>query len=613
MPPPPPWWWVDQQQQQQRCSKKPRTEEEEDDEEEAGGGGQKNETAATAIQKKTMSGNDSSSEDDSGSSSSDEDDDCDSDDASSANGSSEREDRHRRVLFIESIIASTETIHRFDRNADETTTAFPFLRTDNEDNEIARQRFTTFCVENIPGEADCKDCVVMLSVLAQMGLLDRNLLDDYESGDLRTEFGRWNRGKWECIVHRRDIDREETVWSCTIDNDDGRIVAFDTRGTWGTRDEMCDVPTDIVRLERLEELLLEYVRSLPSLRKLPRLRKITLVHSGGWDDGENDDVRNNNNVFNNNFPVGVTLANLKEFNLENCDLRRAPALFDWMAERLPNLERLGFNDSWNESDEIIDYIETLRGRDWSFGENLKTLTIENSGLDDESFRTLFLDIMPAKFPNLSTLDLQCNAIESLRPIVDEIEKNNNAAAIASSKPSSSSAQLRRLDLSGNPFMTYGLQHGTEYADEKENVLSLLDAFEKIFSIGSWDPGEGVYPPDVQYALAINHAGQHLLLEDRRRYDNNNRDGGGNGEKTNDNITTTIDDNNRRPPRSDNSFLPLALCPRLLERAYRNSNAIRPGAPRYANNKRDATGVHYLLLHGLLASGHIFAAAAGGVK
>lgn len=87
----------------------------------------------------------------------------------------------------------------------------------------------------------------------------------------------------------------------------------------------CDLPADIVRPERLVNLLIANCRSntVEALLKLSLLQELLFRQCSYLFD---------------NFPLHIELNDLKRLELNACQLRSySSSLFAWMAEQLPNV------------------------------------------------------------------------------------------------------------------------------------------------------------------------------------------------------------------------------------------------------------------------------------
>jgi len=218
---------------------------------------------------------------------------------------------------------------------------------------------------------------------------------------------------------------------------------------------------------------------------------------------------------------------------------------------------------------ILDaLIRTDVGDDVSFGDNLKKIKMMSCKLDETHLETLLFDILP-KFPNIFSLDLNFNRIESVQSIADRLKKDNDSTYSFVSK------SIRFLQIRSNPIMT------TMKNDPKEKiaVVSLLQTFNSICNLGAGY--NDVYDSEIEYALRINHARQGIIV------------GGGGGDSCLYN-------------------LPLSMWPTALRRVYEASGHIfdkdsdgnvdcclsgRNKSDDSVRKKKNATGIYYLIRNG----------------
>jgi hypothetical protein len=208
-------------------------------------------------------------------------------------------------------------------------------------------------------------------------------------------------------------------------DDDGRIIKLD----WDSVFE--DSSTGIEHLERLA--MLNCLNMNEELSNLPHLQ--TLGYSG-YDDSDSFQV--------DYFPVDMKLDKLRRLQLNYCEFKSSSSVFlTWMSKQISNLEHLFFDIMEAKSTDIV--LDALCDNTFSFQNKLKSLDMNKCGIDGNRFAIILLEILP-KFPDLTTLDLGDNKIESVQPTVDRIMKNDNPKIISKS--------LRIVDLKDNPIMKY---------------------------------------------------------------------------------------------------------------------------------------------------------------
>lgn len=338
-----------------------------------------------------------------------------------------------------------------------------------------KRKFIAYCVKHLFNERiGCKDGIIALEILVIMGLLN---LDhghpDQENGELGFCIH-------DCFEYELD--------------DDGRLVEFEIVDGIREGGQWYNVPADIIRLTRLKKLTVWFGCQsfhIDSLQKLHHL-KFQFLHDGLFENFPNPEMR---------------LQNLKNLTLDNCSIQSSSLpFFRWVAGGLPNLEHLRIFKEPDDDDIICNknalIKNALRNYDWCFAEGLKTLELIGIGLDNDDFEFLFLDVIPRKFPNLLSLVLRNNNIQSIQTSLLERIKNDTTGIVSRS-------MLRRLDLHLNPIES-DIENGI--FEEKESILSLLNIFKKIYFLGFHLALEDNLPDfcEVQHALAINHAGRYLL-------------------------------------------------------------------------------------------------------
>jgi hypothetical protein len=377
--------------------------------------------------------------------------------------------------------------------------------------EEDRGRLMTICNDIIPNQIIFKDRVILVTILSKTGNMD--IHDEGLNVDRINEDG--------CI--------SGNTWNCSVDND-GRIIELHI---WNTHYEQTGfvLPPIIIRLEMLQNLMVANCRSLPAeLSKLQHLQTLYLTRCCEL-------------VL--NFPVQMELRNLKYFRLT---LTRIPEstsspFFVWLTTKLPNLHDLHFLCLYGG--EIRPLFMTVNEK--RFQDNLLTICMGFCSFEEEPtpvvtrFDTIISKIHP-RFPNLRSIQLDYNGIESIQPIVEKFETEQKV-------PSS----LRVLSLYVNPV----LKNIKDDPKERAAAMSLLKICNTIYSLGGRIKED--YPSDIEYELRINHAGRNAVAV-----------------------------NDDRP-------IPISLWPTILERAYENSHQIY----EYNSEKKekDATGLYYLLREG----------------
>ena len=254
--------------------------------------------------------------------------------------------------------------------------------------EDDRRRLITICEKSIPDNVNFVDGCVLVSVLAQIGIIDLHDGNDCIDLDMHFmgEFGWWFKT-----------------------NDEGRIT-FLAITKWPDTDPF-DLPAIVAQLERLTHIEVENCRSLP-----PELT--ILMHLQTLEFTRCSDLLNN-------IPVQMQLKNLKKIHLTGCIFQSSSPFLVWMIVQLPNLEILELRCMENFGTNcILDALRTYVG-DVSFRDNLKKIKMVFCKLDETHLETLLFDILP-KFPNIFSLDLNFNRIESVQSIADRLKKDNDS-------------------------------------------------------------------------------------------------------------------------------------------------------------------------------------------
>jgi len=375
--------------------------------------------------------------------------------------------------------------------------------------EEDRGRLLTVAIDSMPDKVAFIDWIVVVSILSLIGIV--NLHDD--------------------DVDYRDLADHHNGWKYKVD-DDGRnisLIIFDEDL------DPFDLPAGIVRLERLADLRLRNCRSLPAkeLSCLLYLKALSLALLE-------------------NIPAQMELKYLKTLYLTNSQVRPTSPFLPWMAgQLLPSLEALYFYGAGEiETNYILD---ALRNLGVCLQSNLEEFRIKRCELNDNQLETLLFEVLP-RFPNMNSLDLILNEIQSVESVVDRLRSDKTCFI---------SKSIRYLNLQHNPIMKKMMIEG----DPKETaaILSFLQTFNTVCNLGGCKGGD--YDPDVEYALRINHAGRNIVE--------------GSGD---------------RP-------LPLSVWPIVLERSFEKSGHIYEERNENRNLK-NPTGLYYLLRNGPALAGRV---------
>ena len=235
-----------------------------------------------------------------------------------------------------------------------------------------------------------------------------------------------------------------------------------------------DLPPSIIRLVRLKQLSVQRCRSLPV--EFSKLQHLNCLHL----DACSSLILN--------FPFQMELGKLEMFQLESTSLPESISspFFVWLTTKVPSLTELGFSEyHMEDASRIVDFL--LAVEETSFKDNLKSLIVYDCNLGWESFETSFqslmLDILP-RFPNLDSMRLIGNKIESIQPIAEKFETEQTVV--------SSLRVLSIEELNDDP-------------KERTAAMSLIKTRSAIYNLGGRDKED--YPSDLEYELRLSHAGR----------------------------------------------------------------------------------------------------------
>jgi len=133
-----------------------------------------------------------------------------------------------------------------------------------------------------------------------------------------------------------------------------------------------------------------------------------------------------------------------------------------------------------------------------FQTSLKSIELEYCGINDGGLEALLFKVLPS-FPQLSSLSLRRNKIESLKSIVEKLRNGNVDKRVYKSK-------LRQLDLTSNYFCISG-------SGSTEKNIGVFRDFLCIFSTICDVPKECIraqHSDDILFELLLNRAGRSLI-------------------------------------------------------------------------------------------------------
>jgi hypothetical protein len=232
---------------------------------------------------------------------------------------------------------------------------------------------------------------------------------------------------------------------------------------------------------------------------------------------------------------------------------------------LPNLAQLGI--WYMPKDSITSFLNCLRNIEAAcpFRQNLKEIKIHECDLDEDHLETLLFDILP-RFPNLTSIRVDRNKIQSLKKISHRLKTTSNLKI---------SSRLRYLQLTDNPVWRKIVNDPEEIAA----VKLILRKYKGLSSLSHLVCALGHPSKDVELnlLLQINHAGRALV------------EGG----------VDAVDmacGYRRRP-------LPLSVWPIVLARTHNGYDTYFP--PLHVESDVATTKLYYLLRHGPALSPEVF--------
>lgn len=329
-------------------------------------------------------------------------------------------------------------------------------------------------------------------------------------------------------------------------DDNGRITGLSIISPEPTTDDgedydlpVYDLHPTIVRLEKLEDLILESCRSIPS--NFPELKHLSYLRINEGDMSRNGFV----------VPIEMELSNLTFFSVSGINLRdddqslmTTSNFLMWLESKLPNLTQLHMDQLERSTTESIivglcdDNLKYLH-------QNLKKISFYKTEIDDDLFETFLSQALP-KFLNLTSVGIDGNKIQSFESI-----------SLVTIPPT-----VTNLSLYNNPI-TSKIKSDPE---EHKLLIDFLNHNNNVFSInGQYFASTFVptwYTPDIIYALLINHAGRNLIVNNKV--------------------------NNKK------NMIPLSLWPIVLERAYTKSNEIQLHTRDFSRDNLDSSGVFHIL-------------------
>ena len=421
--------------------------------------------------------------------------------------------------------------------------------------DAEQRRIVARCMHHVPDNMNIKEAYILMNMLYKAGILSYYLADldaaddtghilDDDGYDVKVEFTNY-------CSHFNDEQYTK------IDPKTGRITFL--------LHDMSTVPIsiDIDQFQSLESICLRYCRLLiMELGNLPVLKTIKFCHCKP-------------SMFE-NVPEGLQLSSIKKVVIDSTTMygRGLNSNLSSFLKIFSNtLEELVFRYMTREdTDEIL---HVLQNDDLCFRHSLTTIKVIDCELNEDDLKRLVFEIRE-RFPNLHTLDISCNNIESVCGIGDRIKQ---VKLIPNNK-------LLKLNLMQNPIREQICDDGdgdtpnvTKDPKEIAALVTLLETFDGISNLGAYSSQK--YEPKIEYALRINIAGRKKLMRGKSSRRSNNADD------------------------EDDPIMNRALWPLILERAYNNSSEIyiynRNGRDTVSiseetESKKCATGLFHLVHH-----------------
>jgi len=389
--------------------------------------------------------------------------------------------------------------------------------------------FMMHCRKVLPNKISFIDGMFLISVIQMLpGLNTKDSIAIY----IRERY------KYHCGYILDDCMKEY----CTFRLDDnGRIVHLGYDGMYSFGYYNC--PPIIARLDKLTSITLDGFQSIPmELSNLPNLEKLQ-CHSCSL-----------GSEISNEFE----LNNLKYIYFSRCEFGTGMPFLKWV-KHLPMLETLDFGHL--QENEITDLLETLRTPGWMCKDKLEALYLTECCISDKRMETVWFDILP-NFPNLTSLDVSCNNITSVKYIVDKIKSDRKCFV---------SNSLRIVNLASN---------SSDLDREDAELGFFLDTYNTICRLCLYH--FDYFPTSaVNYALRINHAGRRIVESLKKHIE-----------------------------EKDNEFtFPESMWPNLLENAFQTSNRLGAsitnsdgydgdgdgdGFQVVKGKKKNPTGLYYLV-------------------
>ncbi|OEU08726.1 hypothetical protein FRACYDRAFT_249628 [Fragilariopsis cylindrus CCMP1102] len=341
-------------------------------------------------------------------------------------------------------------------------------------------RIVAKCMHHVPDNIvmNIKEGYNLMNMLYKVGILS-----DYLA-DLDTDDGINIYGENVEFKDYFDFNDEENI---RIDPKTGRITFLCLfRRNYDLFGIPNNVPSSIDQFQSLESIDLKNCQLLTmELGNLPVLKTINFNFC-------------TSNMFA-NTPEGLQLSSTKKVTIDSSSITKFNSNLSSFLKIFSNtLEELCFgNMTRGDSDEIL---HVLQNDNLCFRHSLTTIQMRYCKLNEDDLKRLLFEIRE-RFPNLHTLGINCNNIESLCGIGDRIKQ----------VPFIPNNKLLRLNLNRNPIFKQICVPLNATKDPKEiaALVTLLDKFDGISNLGAYSCQK--YEPKIEYALRINIAGRKELI------------------------------------------------------------------------------------------------------
>ena len=356
------------------------------------------------------------------------------------------------------------------------------------DADAERRRIVETCTPHVPNNIiiNYKEGCNLMNALYKIGILSKYLAD----------LDRYNGIDDEPVEFKNYFDFNSEDYSIKIDPNTRRITFLGLDMIYDVANNN-RVPSIIDQLQSLERLDLENCGLLTmELGNLPLLETMHFFKC-------------TSTMFE-NIPEGLQLSSIKEvrFNSDSNSFTFKSNLSSFLKIFSNTLEVLEFYCMTRE--DLNEILHVLQNDDLCFRHSLTTIEMVGSKLNEDDLKRLLFQIL-GRFPNLHTLNISGNNIESLCGIGDRIGDRIEQDQL---KPDN---KLRKLIFSNNPIMKQfdedgGPKNPKEIEALTEALVTLLDEFNGISSLGYYTPLHQKYEPEIEYKLRINLAGRKELMD-----------------------------------------------------------------------------------------------------